>query len=305
MSAIVAFPSTGRRPEVCPGDRRRGVSDAGTMNSFPALRQTPLRDFASPHETGTRRSQARGCRRGVKRAPVRRLGMGAEAEMVSRRRWMGSGIVIAAAAAVFLASGGVDGRRGGQSPAAPGATVALRETPREIDPGRVTRHLPPAHGTEPGAPTGSATEDGESSADGARTGDAEVEGSARALMTRMRKLAGDLEFSPGLPEPPAAGSGPATGALEAGPSPGRASTGHRRRRTSPRQDCGWRPGRIRGRNLRVVQVMFGTAPARMLGASGTLVAVEAPPSGPGPVTIAVTNDDGTWAVAGTPITYAE
>ena len=51
--------------------------------------------------------------------------------------------------------------------------------------------------------------------------------------------------------------------------------------------------------------MFGVTPARMLAASGTLVAVEAPPSGAGPVTVAVTNDDGTWALAGAPVVYAE
>ena len=62
---------------------------------------------------------------------------------------------------------------------------------------------------------------------------------------------------------------------------------------------------IRGRNLRVVQVMFGTVPARLLAATGTQVAVEAPASSAGPVTIALTNDDGTWALAEVPIVYEE
>ena len=132
-----------------------------------------------------------------------------------------------------------------------------------------------------------------------------MEGSAKALMTRMRKLAGDLEFSPGLPEPQQQ-------AVVPPPEPWRPDP--HREGPPPVIDgvvplhartAGGDRVEIRGRNLRVVQVMFGTAPARLLGASGTLVAVEAPPSGPGPVTIAVTNDDGTWAVAGTPITYAE
>jgi hypothetical protein len=49
--------------------------------------------------------------------------------------------------------------------------------------------------------------------------------------------------------------------------------------------------------------MFGTAPGKRLEASGNEVAVEAPPSAAGPVTIAVTNDDGTWTIAAAPIDY--
>lgn len=49
--------------------------------------------------------------------------------------------------------------------------------------------------------------------------------------------------------------------------------------------------------------MFGAIPGKLLGASGTQVVVEAPASAAGPVTIAVTNDDGTWALATAPIHY--
>ena len=128
---------------------------------------------------------------------------------------------------------------------------------------------------------------------------------AALLVARMSKLVSDLEYSPGLPEPQQQTVAPQPEPWRPDPS---------RKGPPPIIDgvvargvraAGGDRVEIRGRNLRVVQVMFGTAPARLLAASGTLVAVEAPPAAAGPVTIAVTNDDGTWAVAPEPITYGD
>ena len=121
----------------------------------------------------------------------------------------------------------------------------------------------------------------------------------------MAKLVRDLEYSPGLPEPVQQTVKPQPepwrpDPIREGPPPVVEEVAPLRVRTA-----GGDRVTIRGKNLRVVQVMFGSAPARLLAAGGTLVSVEAPPSGAGPVTIAVTNDDGTWALAGTPILYAE
>ena len=122
VSAIAVCPSTGRRPVFCPGERRRGVSAAGTRNSCPAPRQTPLRDFASPHEGGTPVGAVNvRVDPGAPGHLVVRTGSGGR--MGSRSRWMVSGIVLTAAAAGFLALRvGPDApceRRGGL-PASPG-----------------------------------------------------------------------------------------------------------------------------------------------------------------------------------------
>jgi hypothetical protein len=129
---------------------------------------------------------------------------------------------------------------------------------------------------------------------------------AAALTEGLRKLARDLEYnaSAGLREPPqqtviappapwrppvAAASAPAPviEALEPASAP----------------VAGGERVVIRGQFLRPAQVMFGSAPAQVLTASAGSVAVVAPRGAAGRVTVAVTNDDGTFAVAAQPFTY--
>jgi hypothetical protein len=157
-------------------------------------------------------------------------------------------------------------------------------------------HLPPGHGTGAGPDT-------------ATTGDAQAGdgGSAEAqqIAEKMGRLVRDLEFTPGLREPLQQTVSPQPDPWR--PDPSREGPPPVVEEVTPLRvrTTGGDRVTIRGKNLRVVQVMFGSAPARLLSAGDTLVAVEAPPSGAGPVTIAVTNDDGTWALSSTPITYAE
>jgi hypothetical protein len=127
---------------------------------------------------------------------------------------------------------------------------------------------------------------------------------AERFGAQMGRFISDLEFSPGTREPRQQTVLPA-------PTPWR-----------PPPDDGARPPPvieavapraaklaggtrvvIRGRNLRVAQVMFGAAAARIIGATAEAVTVEAPPGKAGQVVIAVTNDDGTWALASEPFTY--
>lgn len=133
--------------------------------------------------------------------------------------------------------------------------------------------------------------------------DAERE-AAQRLEETMRRFLSDLEFTPGNREPRQQTVVPS-------PIP-----------WSPPPDVGARPPPvieaiaprsapasggarvvISGRHLRVAQVMFGAKAARITSASGEAVTVEAPPGSTGPVTIAVTNDDGSWSLAGQPFTY--
>lgn len=125
------------------------------------------------------------------------------------------------------------------------------------------------------------------------------------LASQMAKLARDLEFTPGLTEPPQQiprpqpepwradpeREGPPPEVQSITPASGRAGAGQR--------------VEIRGRNLRVVQVMFGALPADLLAASGNVVVVAAPAAPPGPATVTVTNDDGTWSAAPQPYVYVE
>jgi hypothetical protein len=128
---------------------------------------------------------------------------------------------------------------------------------------------------------------------------------AERISFEMTKFVRDLEFTPGLRQPPVSVVRPYGEPWRRDPS---------REGPSPVIDLVEpRRGRIeggdrvvlRGRNLRVVEVMFGTTPGRILGANGTVVTVAAPPSAAGPVKIAVTNDDGTWAIASEPFVYGE
>lgn len=142
----------------------------------------------------------------------------------------------------------------------------------------------------------------------ARDGDApatEAERLAAEEVTDgLRRLVRDLEYNRELPEPPqqtvlpppAPWRPPATAeptpapvieAIE--PSSGPAAGGAR--------------VVIRGRFLRPGQVMFGSAPASVISTGAGAIAVVAPRGAAGPVPIAVTNDDGTFAVASQPFTY--
>lgn len=205
--------------------------------------------------------------------------------MASRRRWMVSGVLGAALGAGLLAIATLPGadREGGHREVGEQRVEGAALVPATGGNAR----LPPAHGTEPGAEPETAT----------------VSPGADELAAGLAKLVRDLEYTPGLPEP-------VQQAVNPQPEPWR---GDPSREGPPPIIEALEPVRlrtaggdrvtIRGRNLRVVQVMFGTSPARLLAASGTLVAVEAPPSEAGPVTIAVTNDDGTFALAETPVDY--
>jgi hypothetical protein len=130
----------------------------------------------------------------------------------------------------------------------------------------------------------------------------------REIMKAMEKLVSDLEYNSnrGLKEPPQQVVGPypdpwrppAEAAALPAPvidqvTPARAST------------RGGTKVTLRGKNLRTPEVMFGASPASVVGGSDTEVTVVAPPSPAGPVTIAVTNADGTYALVGSRFTYAD
>lgn len=205
--------------------------------------------------------------------------------MTSRRRWLVLGAPVSAAVAAFLILRDDPGpSRAEEQPSSP-TSVSL--------PGS----LPPA-GRQ-------ATADAPAAPQGEPSGSEADPDEAANLAERMAKLIRDLEYTPGLPEPVQQTVQPQPEPWRAdpereGPSPVVEGVSPQTIRTA-----GGDRVTIRGRNLRVVQVMFGAAPGKLLEASGTEVAVEAPPSSAGPVTIAVTNEDGTWAIAAEPIAYAD
>ncbi len=130
-------------------------------------------------------------------------------------------------------------------------------------------------------------------------------GAEERLSDEMHKLVRDLEFTPGQKEPLQQVPVPQPEPWRSDPeregpppelqslSPARGSTG------------GGQRVEIRGRNLRVVQVMFGAVPADLIAASGSVVVVASPQAAAGPATVTVTNDDGTWASAPQPYVYGE
>jgi hypothetical protein len=144
-------------------------------------------------------------------------------------------------------------------------------------------------------------------------GAAEVESeeereAAQPLAEGMKRLVRDIEFNAnaGLPEPlqqvvvqppapwrpdPAAETRPPPVIEDVQPRAGPAAGGAR--------------VTIRGKNLRAAQVMFGLDPARIVAAGPAVITVEAPPARAGQVAIAVTNDDGSYAVAAVPFTYGK
>ena len=119
---------------------------------------------------------------------------------------------------------------------------------------------------------------------------------AERMAGEMGRLVRDLEYSPGLREPPQQTVRPPPepwrpDPVHEGPPPVVESVEPRRGRVT-----GGDRVVLRGRNLRIVQVMFGQTVGTIVAATGSAVTVETPPSSAGPVAIAVTNDDGTWAV---------
>ena len=129
---------------------------------------------------------------------------------------------------------------------------------------------------------------------------------AQPLADTMKRFVLDLEFNAGLPEPPQQN-------VVQPPAPWRPDPGAEGRPLPIIEEVEPRVGpasggvrvAIRGRNLRAAQVMFGLAPARIVSAGPNMVTVEAPPASAGPVLIAVTNEDGSYAVAGLPFTYSK
>ena len=132
----------------------------------------------------------------------------------------------------------------------------------------------------------------------------EERAAAKELADSMKRFVMSLEFNAGLPEPP-------QGVVIRPPAPWRPDPAAEGRPPPVIEDVDPRVGpasggtrvTIRGRNLRASQVMFGLAPAPIVIASPEAVTVLAPEAGAGPVTIAVTNDDGSYALAGVPFTY--
>lgn len=125
---------------------------------------------------------------------------------------------------------------------------------------------------------------------------------AAAVSMSMRRFLRDLEYSPGLPEPPQqvvarqpAPWRPGPG-VAAGPVPVIGDV-------SPRSAAGGILVRIRGQHFRAAQVMFGGQPAQIVSDSEVELAVLAPEGGEGTVPIAVTNGDGTYTVAPDAFTY--
>lgn len=134
----------------------------------------------------------------------------------------------------------------------------------------------------------------------------EERAAAKELADSMKRFVMSLEFNVGLglPEPP-------QGVVVRPPAPWRPDPAAEGRPPPVIEDVDPRVGpasggtavTIRGRNLRASQVMFGLAPAPIVIASPEAVTVLAPEAGAGPVTIAVTNDDGSYALAAVPFTY--
>lgn len=141
---------------------------------------------------------------------------------------------------------------------------------------------------------------------GSATDPAAAEGStAAALLTALARLIRDLEWTPGLPEPKqqtivpppdpwrtpegaAATPSPMIEAIEPGSGP----------------VAGGARVTIRGKHFRPASVVFGHLPAQIVSASPVEIEVVAPGGTAGQVAIAITNDDGNFAIAEQRFTYA-
>ena len=134
----------------------------------------------------------------------------------------------------------------------------------------------------------------------------EERAAAKELADSMKRFVISLEFNVGLglPEPP-------QGVVVRPPDPWRPNPAAEGLPPPVIEDVDPRAGpasggtrvTIRGRNLRASQVLFGLAPAIIVIASPEAVTVLAPEGSAGPVVIAVTNDNGSYALAGVPFTY--
>lgn len=126
---------------------------------------------------------------------------------------------------------------------------------------------------------------------------------AQELTESMQRLVRDLEYSPGLKEPPQQ-------VVVDPPDPWRPDP--RAEAAAPPVIDDVVPRRaphgsivtIRGKNLRVAQVVFGQAPARIVGGTGEEVTVEVPSGAGEHVAVAVTNADGKYALADDGFSYA-
>jgi len=155
-----------------------------------------------------------------------------------------------------------------------------------------------AHGSLDGAPS--------PSVDAAET-DAESQAAAE-LSRAMARLVSDLEYNSnrGLPEPPQQTVRPAAPPWRPPPGAGSMSPPVIEQVLPARGSTrGGTRVTLRGRHLRASSVMFGSAPAGIVERTDRSVIVLAPPSEPGPVTIAVTNEDGSYALAPTSFTFAD
>jgi len=217
---------------------------------------------------------------------------------------------LASAAALLLAGGGlvafVMGQEAGREPSA-----SSRSADARVGQGPARRPRPPELTTE--VPYRGYSVYPASTAPGAdgataEQGEPQEPDATRELARAMEKLVSDLEWNSnrGLKEPlqqavapmPDPWRPPAESAVGATPvidqvTPARAST------------RGGAKVTIRGQHLRPASVMFGDAPASIVGGSDREVTVLVPPSPPGAVTIALTNTDGTYALVGNGFTFAD
>ncbi len=214
---------------------------------------------------------------------------------------------LASAAALLLAGGGLAafllGERSARQPAEPPPATRAgsgRPAPRAYPVPELATEVPYRGYSVPYSAAAAPGADGEAVQPGSDA--------ARELAASMAKLVSDLEWNAnrGLPEPPQQVVAPmpepwrppkdAAGAPEPiieQVVPARASGKGGARVT------------IKGRHLRVADVMFGASPASIVSRGEREVVVIAPPSPPGPTAIALTNTDGTFAIAGSGFTYSE
>ncbi len=128
---------------------------------------------------------------------------------------------------------------------------------------------------------------------------------AERISAEMGRMIRDLAYSPGVPEPP-------QNVVRRPPDPWRPDES--RQGPSPVvESVEPRRGKVAGgdrvvlsgSHLRVVDVMFGQAAGTIVAATGSAITVVTPPSAAGTVAIAVTNDDGTWAIDEAGFTFVE
>lgn len=241
---------------------------------------------------------------------------------MARRPWwmttdgIGAGVVVAAALGAWQAARVIDVLEAGEGAAGrPAAGVSSRaiEPAPGLAPGGATGRLGaprPAASPMPGGvrPSGVAAEVHEALdrsgpiATGLAPRETEAEATER-LTEDYRKLLRDLEFTRGLPEPPQRRVVPA-------PEPWRQDEQAAGRpppivegmTPTSAPAAGGAEVVLRGRNLRAAQVMFGTAAARISRAGPDEVRVVVPPGAPGAVRVALTNDDGHFALVAEPFT---